>query len=238
MTTLYLVRHGETYENKNHNFQGIMDSRLIPLELKQADALGKFFADIHLDAAFTSPLSRARRTMTGVLTHHPEVTPVVREKLHEIKGGKMTGLSFDECNKRFDNILMTFQSRPSAFAAPAGESIPEVYHRFTARSLRKISVKISSSSPTAPQFRLRYPTPKALMNITSDLIFCRTAQSASLLSRLIIPNISRKSSQITLGSWQNSTTTYKSGVRKFPHCFFNISITTRRANSLVSRASK
>lgn len=93
--------------------------------------MGEFFADIHLDAASTSPLSRARRTMTGVLAHHPDITPVVREKLHEIKGRKITDLSFDECNERFDNILMTFQTRLSAFTATESESIPEVYRRFT-----------------------------------------------------------------------------------------------------------
>lgn len=135
MTTLYLVRHGETYENKNHIFQGVMDSRLTPLGLRQADALGEFFADIHLDAAYTSPLSRARRTMTGVLAHHPEIKPVVRENLHEIKGGKLTGLTFDQCNERFDYIMMTFKSHPSAFAPPDGESIPEVYARFTKEML-------------------------------------------------------------------------------------------------------
>jgi broad specificity phosphatase PhoE len=85
MTTLYLVRHGETYENKNHIFQGVMDLRLTLLGLKQADALDEFFADIHLDSASTSPLSRVRRTMTGVLAHHLDITPVVRENSMKLR---------------------------------------------------------------------------------------------------------------------------------------------------------
>jgi hypothetical protein len=38
----------------------------------------------------------------------------------------MTDLSFDEYNERFNNILVTFQTRPSAFTAAESESIPKV----------------------------------------------------------------------------------------------------------------
>lgn len=33
-TTLYLIRHGETYENQNHIFQGVLDTKLTPLGLR------------------------------------------------------------------------------------------------------------------------------------------------------------------------------------------------------------
>ena len=68
-TTLYLIRHGETYENQNHIFQGVLDTKLTPLGLRQADALGDYFKRIAFDAAYTSPLSRARDTLTGVLKY-------------------------------------------------------------------------------------------------------------------------------------------------------------------------
>lgn len=134
-TTLYLIRHGETYENQNHIFQGVLDTKLTPLGLRQADALGDYFKQIAFDAAYTSPLSRARDTLTGVLKYHPDIAPILRDDLHEIAGGALQGLTFAECNARFDNILDTFRSEPSAFAPPGGESIPEVYVRFTAEIL-------------------------------------------------------------------------------------------------------
>ena len=39
-TILYLVRHGETYENHNHIVQGILDTQLTPKGIVQADAVG------------------------------------------------------------------------------------------------------------------------------------------------------------------------------------------------------
>ncbi|EFV00881.1 phosphoglycerate mutase family protein [Pseudoramibacter alactolyticus ATCC 23263] len=130
-TTLYLVRHGETFENKNHIFQGILGTKLTPKGIQQANALGNFFKTIPLQAAFTSPLSRARDTMSGVLKHHSNIVPILRENLHEIEGGDIQGLPFSVCNERYDNILDTFRDNPSAFAPPGGESMPEVYARFT-----------------------------------------------------------------------------------------------------------
>jgi broad specificity phosphatase PhoE len=131
-TVLYVVRHGETYENRQKVFQGVSDTKLTPLGIEQADKLGEFFKSVPIETAYVSPLSRARDTMKGVLKYHPEITPVIREKLHEIKGGELTGLPLIVCNEKFDHIMETFQTCPSAFAPPGGESIPQVYARFTA----------------------------------------------------------------------------------------------------------
>lgn len=131
ITTLYLVRHGETYENHDRIFQGVLDTKLTEKGLEQSKWLGQYFKDIHIDKAYTSPLSRARLTAEGALTYHPEVKAEVVGELHEIKGGELQGFDFDTCNKRFDNIMVTFKENPSAFDPPGGESLPQVYRRFT-----------------------------------------------------------------------------------------------------------
>lgn len=130
-TTLYMVRHGTTYENAGRIFQGVSDTCLTENGLKQADEMGDYFRDIPIDAAYTSPLRRARRTMKGLLRYHPDITPEIVPGLHEIEGGELQGLSLDECNARYDNIMVTFRENPSAFAPPGGESLPQVYRRFT-----------------------------------------------------------------------------------------------------------
>lgn len=130
-TTMYLVRHGTTYENKDRVFQGVLDTQLTEDGLRQAEEMGEYFKDIPIDCAYTSPLSRARLTMKGALKYHPEITPEIIDGLHEIEGGELQGLDFDTCNRRFDNIMITFKENPSAFAPPGGESLPEVYRRFT-----------------------------------------------------------------------------------------------------------
>jgi broad specificity phosphatase PhoE len=130
-TTLYLVRHGETYENHNHVFQGVLDTKLTPKGLTQAKKLGPYFESIQIDKAYTSPLSRARLTAEGALANHPGVKAEVVDELHEIEGGALQGLDFDTCNKRYNNIMVTFRENPSAFDPPGGESLPQVYRRFT-----------------------------------------------------------------------------------------------------------
>lgn len=130
-TTLYLVRHGTTYENRNHIFQGILDARLTEDGLRQAQEMGEYFKDIPIDAAYVSPLSRARITMNGALKYHPEITPEIIDNLHEISAGEIEGMDFETCNRRYNNIMETFQNDPSHFAPPGGESVIEVYQRFT-----------------------------------------------------------------------------------------------------------
>lgn len=139
-TTLYLIRHGETFENHNHIIQGILDTHLTPKGLRQAKAVGKYFKDLPIDVAYVSPLDRAIQTMKGALKYHPEITPIIRPNLHEIKCGQLQGLSENEANKRYNNIMETFKNCPSDYAPPGGESMPEVYRRFTSEILKIVEL--------------------------------------------------------------------------------------------------
>jgi broad specificity phosphatase PhoE len=132
VTTLYLVRHGTTTANVNKTFQGVLDTKLNADGLMQAKYLGEHFKNIHLDVAYTSPLSRAAVTMQGVLTYHPEVPCEEVADLREIDGGLLQGLTFKECDALSPGIMETFKTNPPAFDPPQGESIPKVYRRFTA----------------------------------------------------------------------------------------------------------
>ena len=59
---LYLIRHGETDWNRLLRFQGREDVPLNETGIRQAEACGKALADSGIQAVFTSPLKRARRT--------------------------------------------------------------------------------------------------------------------------------------------------------------------------------
>ena len=58
MTTLYLIRHGEAEGNVFRRLQGQYDSMITPNGRKQIGALEERFKDIHVDAVYSSDLSR------------------------------------------------------------------------------------------------------------------------------------------------------------------------------------
>lgn len=62
ITTVYLVRHGETEWNKEGRLQGRTDIPLNEVGWKQAEACGKFLKTFHWDVMLTSPLKRAKQT--------------------------------------------------------------------------------------------------------------------------------------------------------------------------------
>ena len=83
MTTLYLVRHGETYDNERQIMQGQTPGELNPTGIRQAEALGRQLADVHFDAVVASDLWRSIQTARIVAEPHGmEVvtTPLLRER--------------------------------------------------------------------------------------------------------------------------------------------------------------
>ena len=74
MSTLYLMRHGQTYFNVWHKVQGVTDSPLTEAGINQAKEVGKYFKEhnINFDEAYSSTSERACDTLeyvTGFTQH-------------------------------------------------------------------------------------------------------------------------------------------------------------------------
>jgi probable phosphoglycerate mutase len=83
MTTLLLVRHGETDWNAEGRLQGHTDRPLTPYGRRQSRKLADELAEEQLDAVYASDLGRARETaeIVGVRLGLPTVLdPDLREK--------------------------------------------------------------------------------------------------------------------------------------------------------------
>src|SRR4028118_821913 len=89
---LILVRHGESEWNRTGRYQGQADAPLSDLGLRQADALANRLQHEHIDAIYTSPLQRARKTAEAIARFHPHVPFVQDEALMEIHHGVWQGL--------------------------------------------------------------------------------------------------------------------------------------------------
>ena len=62
MTTVYMVRHGETDWNRAHRMQGWSDIPLNERGREQAAFAARALASVPLDVIYTSPLKRAEKT--------------------------------------------------------------------------------------------------------------------------------------------------------------------------------
>ncbi len=102
---IYIVRHGETKENREGIIQGQLDTKLNDIGLQQAALVAEVFKDVPLIAAFSSDLERARKvcshrlllrwqwseymlgvllkTAETILKHHPSVRLISQPELRE-----------------------------------------------------------------------------------------------------------------------------------------------------------
>jgi broad specificity phosphatase PhoE len=82
---IYIVRHGETEENKQKIIQGHLDTQLNSTGEKQADLVAKALRDIPFDVCYSSDLKRAASTAERILVHHSsvklETPPALRERV-------------------------------------------------------------------------------------------------------------------------------------------------------------
>jgi len=90
MTTLYLVRHGETEDNVNQILQGQTDGKLTTTGIEQAKELRDKLANNHFDAILSSDLQRA--VDTAMILNEPHHLNIEQTKLlRERNWGDFTG---------------------------------------------------------------------------------------------------------------------------------------------------
>ena len=128
---LLIVRHGESVANAEGRMQGQSDYPLSERGQAQADLLGRFLAKLGLrfDAAYTSPLSRARAT-AAVLTERLGLAQAeLAPELAELHAGGLQGLTGDEIAARFPGFMRRGLNELGDFSEYGGESYLEVQAR-------------------------------------------------------------------------------------------------------------
>lgn len=83
MTTLYLVRHGESKDNIARILQGQRQGELTPTGIVQIEELAISLSEIHFDAILSSDLKRAydsAQILSRQLNHPVQTTPMLRER--------------------------------------------------------------------------------------------------------------------------------------------------------------
>lgn len=129
MTTILLVRHGQTEWNRIERFRGRVDIELNPNGLSQAqktaNRIQKYWQP---EVVYSSPLKRALQTAQAIseLTNvQVEATP----DLVDIDYGQWQGLTPDETRVRWPDQLETWYKHPERVLIPGGENPFEVQSR-------------------------------------------------------------------------------------------------------------
>ncbi|MBR6339807.1 MAG: histidine phosphatase family protein [Alloprevotella sp.] len=94
MTTLLIVRHGETEENVSRILQGHLPGKLTARGIQQAEALAQALKGETFDVLLTSDLARAHRTAC-IIGKALSLQPIQDSRLRERDWGTLTGRAID-----------------------------------------------------------------------------------------------------------------------------------------------
>lgn len=125
---VYLVRHGETEWNRLGRHQGAHDVPLNARGEAQAAALAARLVDVPFDAAYTSPLVRARATAECVLGDR-RLRAATIDAFAELSYGDWAGLTRAEWRRADAARLAAWDAAPWTVTFPRGESLADVAGR-------------------------------------------------------------------------------------------------------------
>ena len=126
---IILARHGETAWNAEGRYQGQMDIPLSPIGQSQARSLGMRLADVHIDRAVSSPLSRARETAELALGEHRLSILKQDPGFSEIAHGTRERKLASEIRQIDPILLAAWRDSPGSVQMPEGESLMQVLDR-------------------------------------------------------------------------------------------------------------
>lgn len=133
MSTLVLVRHGESQWNLENRFTGWVDVPLSPKGISEADRAGDRLKkeNIHFDISYTSELQRAQNTLKLILEKLGQsAVPVTKNQaLNERHYGDLQGLDKAETAKKFGDEQVKIWRRSYDIAPPNGESLKDTAAR-------------------------------------------------------------------------------------------------------------
>ena len=132
MTTLILIRHGESEANRQRVFAGHLDVDLQDTGLKQAKATARYLVENYkIDKVYASDLKRAFNTGKCVADLIGK-EPIPDKNLREILAGKWDGVKFDDLINDFKEDYHIWLTDIGNCRCTGGESVKELSERVMA----------------------------------------------------------------------------------------------------------
>ncbi len=129
MTTVILIRHGESEANRNGIFAGQIDPDLQEKGIRQAQLTAQYIAENYsVDKIYSSDLQRAYKTAL-CLAKRLGLAVIPKKELREIDGGDWEGAKFDELPTLFPEAFALWLDDVGASYCSGGESVKELGER-------------------------------------------------------------------------------------------------------------
>lgn len=128
MTTILLVRHGQTESNVTGFYMGRSNEDLNDTGYAQAHSLSSRLASLPIASVYTSPIQRAYTTAV-ILAEPHNIKVKVLDDVSEIQLGDWQGLHQEEISQRWPELWKQWRTDPSESAMPNGESFKQVTER-------------------------------------------------------------------------------------------------------------
>jgi 2,3-bisphosphoglycerate-dependent phosphoglycerate mutase len=131
MSTLVLLRHGQSQWNLENKFTGWVDVPLTALGEEEARGAGAKLKGIRFDKAYTSDLQRAQKTLALALevSGQPNVPVTRNQALNERHYGDLQGLDKAETAKKYGDEQVKIWRRSYDIPPPNGESLQDTAAR-------------------------------------------------------------------------------------------------------------
>ncbi len=128
MTSIYLVRHGQTAWNKEEIFRGRTDVPLDETGLKQAELAADYFKGMEIHGIYSSPLARAWQTAEKIAEPLSlKVEPL--EGLIDMSFGNWEGHPHEEVKRMDPETYRLWREEPHRARLPGGETLDQVRSR-------------------------------------------------------------------------------------------------------------
>ena len=129
---IYLVRHGETEENKSKYYYGSIDAKLNDNGKKQIVAVADKLKYVDFGRIFVSEKKRAQQSFEIIrknTIYNKEKSGIVDKRLSEMNFGEFEGKNYKEIEKLYPDEYKKWNNDWKNFSPPGGESYADFFKR-------------------------------------------------------------------------------------------------------------
>lgn len=125
---IYILRHGETDENKRNCYYGSTDSSLNEAGKMQAEAASKLLKEIEFNKVYVSDKKRTKETAEICLNLNEE-NLIKDSRINEVSFGIFEGKSYEDIKKEFPDEYEDWIKDWKGFSPLGGENYYRFYNR-------------------------------------------------------------------------------------------------------------